>query len=71
MRTQIQRLAALLRKKDKQIHHVLNLRVAGSGEGAGAEGAVESRIRQLKSEMASISALTQKVREYVCLPRKG
>lgn len=63
LRTQVQRLSSQLSKKEKQVQHILAIKVAGISDKNGGDPAVHSRLQALKQEMVSITKLTARVRD--------
>jgi myosin heavy subunit len=61
MRTQVQRLTAQLKKRDKQIEEILRLKLQNIG--ADSSSAASQKLEKLKQEMASIAKLSHKIRE--------
>lgn len=51
-----------LRKKDKQIQHVLSVKIVGMADKSN-DTILSSQLKELKNEMRSISRLTDKVSE--------
>jgi len=62
LRTQVQRLASQLRKKDKQMQQILAIKVVDNGDTNG-QTALLAALRNVRNEMMSISKITSKVRE--------
>lgn len=62
VRTHNQRLTAQLRKKDKQLQHVLSIKLSGLSERT-SDATFNSKLQALKREMVSIARLTAKVRD--------
>lgn len=63
LRTQVQRLSSQLSKKEKQVQHILAIKVAGISDKTGGDPAIHSRLQALKQEMVSITKLTARVRD--------
>ncbi len=65
LRTQVQRLVAQLKKKEKQMQQVLGLKVSALSD-AGSDAVLQGQLKELKNEMISIAKLTDKVNRKYC-----
>lgn len=66
LRTNLQRMANQMRKKDKQIQQLIAMKIADAGDTTG-QSTLLNQLRALKSELMAIFRLTAKIRELEAL----
>jgi hypothetical protein len=62
LKAQLQRLVAQLRKKDRQIEQLLDMKIHAMSD-AGSDAILAGQLRELRSEMTTLARLSDKCRE--------